>query len=185
MDLARSFVRTAAQVADVRMRVRASINFGGGAGGRRPIDQFGGGLQSHVEYRIICPRNRPPEMGLTRAYLFGRLERWRAALPSPAVRRAQPFLDESGYCITAVACKSTHFRPGGGVEIEPDAHLLPTNFKMAFTVRSSFLGIVRAAARQIRGKLFRWPERAMDCNVASTATLQRLCRAIRLSAVLA
>jgi hypothetical protein len=25
---------------------------------------------------------------------------------------------------------------------------------------------VRAAARQIRGKFFRWPERPMDCNVA-------------------
>ena len=59
----------------VRLRVRASINFGGGAAGRRSNDQFGGGLQSQVEHRIIGPSNGPPQMGLARtpgAYLFGR-----------------------------------------------------------------------------------------------------------------
>jgi hypothetical protein len=43
------------------------------------------------------------------------------------------FLDESGYC-TSVACD-------GSVEIEPDAHLLAINTKMAFTVASLLLGI--------------------------------------------
>jgi hypothetical protein len=115
-------------------------------------------------------------------------------LPSPVV--LDPFLGESGYCITSVACKAAHFRPDAGVEIESDAHLLAIDTKMAFTVASLLLGIgqghrsggadmvipyrsidpklslewlaagVRAAARQIRGKFFRWPERAMDCNVA-------------------
>jgi hypothetical protein len=31
------------------------------------------------------------------------------------------FLDETGYCITMVACKADHFRPGAGVEIESHA----------------------------------------------------------------
>jgi hypothetical protein len=59
----------------------------------------------------------------------------------PPVGALNQFLDESGYCITSVACKSTHFRPGGGVEIEPDAHLLAIGTKVAFTIASLLLGI--------------------------------------------
>jgi hypothetical protein len=35
------------------------------------------------------------------------------------------------------------FSPGGGVEIEPDAHLLAIDTKMAFTVTSLLLGMVK------------------------------------------
>jgi hypothetical protein len=51
------------------------------------------------------------------------------------------FLDETGYCITMVACKADHFRRRAGVEIGPDADLLAIDTKMAFTVASLFLGI--------------------------------------------
>ena len=43
----------------------------------------------------------------------------------------------SGYCITSVACKAAHFRPGAGVKIESDAHLLAIDTQVAFTVASS------------------------------------------------
>jgi hypothetical protein len=63
------------------------------------------------------PQKRPAGDGADPGPIYSAgLERWRAALPSPAVRRARPFLDESGYCITSVACKASHFRPGASVE---------------------------------------------------------------------
>jgi hypothetical protein len=46
----------------VRLRVREH-KLRGRAAGRRSNDQFGGGLQSQVEHRIICPRNGPAADG--------------------------------------------------------------------------------------------------------------------------
>jgi hypothetical protein len=51
------------------------------------------------------------------------------------------FLDENGYCITTVACKAADFRPGAGVEIEPEAHFRAIDTKVAFTIASLLLGI--------------------------------------------
>jgi hypothetical protein len=42
-----------------------------------------------------------------------------------------------------VGCKTVHFRPGAGVEIESDAHLLAIDTKMAFTVAACFSALVK------------------------------------------
>ena len=63
-------------------------------------------------------------------------------MPSPAPFGAlNQFLDESGYCITLVACKAAHFRPAAGVEIEPEAHFRAIDTKVAFTIAGLLLGI--------------------------------------------
>jgi hypothetical protein len=62
-------------------------------------------------------------------------------LPPPAVRRAQPVPDKNGYCITTVARKAAHFRPGTSVEIEPEAHFRAIDTKVAFTIAILLLGI--------------------------------------------
>jgi hypothetical protein len=46
------------------------------------------------------------------------------------------FLNENGYCITTVVRKAAHFRPGAGVENEPEAHLLAIDPKMAHGKRA-------------------------------------------------
>jgi hypothetical protein len=40
-----------------------------------------------------------------------------------------------------LVCKAAHFRPGAGVEIELDPHLLAIDTEVAFTVASLLLGI--------------------------------------------
>jgi hypothetical protein len=40
-----------------------------------------------------------------------------------------------------VACKAAHFRLGTGVEIEPDAHLLAIETKMALTIATLLLAV--------------------------------------------
>jgi hypothetical protein len=64
--------------------------------------------------------------------------------------RATSSFDESGYCITSVACKAAHFRPDAGVEIESDAHLLAIDTKMAFQ-RACFSALVKVTDMEALG----------------------------------
>jgi hypothetical protein len=74
----------------------------------------------------------------------------------PAGRQSADERGSGSLAVTAVSARSTrsstrgvivtsaaaaHLRPGGGVEIEPDACLLAINTKMAFTVASLLFGI--------------------------------------------
>jgi hypothetical protein len=91
-------------------------------------------------------------------YLFGigiGLERaGRQPCRHPPFGALGQFLDESGYCITSVARKSAHFRPGTGVEIESDTHLPAIDTKMAFTVARLLLGIGQDRVPLLRNPAF-------------------------------
>jgi hypothetical protein len=95
-----------------------------------------------------------PFRSLSIYYLFGIVIGLERAGGQPC--RLPPFgtldqlLDKSNYCITAMACKATDFRPGGGVEIEPDAHFLAIDTKVAFTIASLLLGIASSSRTWFR-----------------------------------
>jgi hypothetical protein len=46
-------------------------------------------------------------------------------LPSLLFGALDQFLDKSDYCITTVARRAAHFRPGAGVEIDPTRTFSP------------------------------------------------------------